>query len=108
MVMTNDTPKKTAKSGSPSRPSALRNGIVSPACPFGGVCGRAKEKRPRASEAPAAIRSGSACASTPIVLTIQPATIQPIVPHTRMPGNCFSGLTIWLNEIALTRASVGL
>ena len=31
-----------------------------------------------------------------------------MVPNTRMPGNCFSGLFIWLKEIAFTSASVGL
>ena len=30
----------------------------------------------------------------------QPATIQPIVPKRRTPGNCFSGLAIWLKAIA--------
>ncbi len=47
----------------------------------------------------------SSMASSPI---IQPATIHPTVPQTRMAGNCFSGLAIWLKEMAFTRARVGL
>ena len=54
------------------------------------------------------MRSGVAVASTPSQPTIRPATIQPIVPNTRIAGNCFSGLAIWLNAIAFTSASVGL
>ena len=70
--------------------------------------GRPKEKTARAMEAAAAIRSGVAVASTPMNPTLRPATIQPMVPKTRTEGNCFSGLAIWLNEIAFTRARVGL
>ena len=75
---------------------------------LGGVCGSAKANRPKTTEATVAIRSGVAVASTPSEPTIRPATIQPIVPKRRTPGNCFSGLAIWLKAIALTSASVGL
>ena len=38
----------------------------------------------------------------------RPATIQPIVPSTRMPGNSFSGSFIWWNDSELVSASVGM
>ncbi len=72
------------------------------------MCGRKKAKRPKTSDAPVAIRIGVAVGSTLSQPTIRPATIQPIVPNRRTAGNCFSGLTIWLNAIAFTSASVGL
>ena len=33
--------------------------------------------------------------------------IQPKVPMTRMPGNCFAGLSIWRSETAFMRGHVG-
>jgi hypothetical protein len=72
------------------------------------VWGRTNAKSPSRAEHTAAMRRGlawSSMASNPI---IQPATIHPTVPQTRMAGNCFSGLAIWLKEMAFTRARVGL
>ena len=38
----------------------------------------------------------------------KPATIQPIVPSTRMPGNSLPGSSIWWNDSELVSASVGM
>ena len=72
------------------------------------MCGSASEKRPSASEPAAAIRSGTAVASRPSVPTVRPATIQPIVPSTRTPGNSLPGSVIWRNDSELLSASVGM
>ncbi len=75
---------------------------------LGGVWGRKKAKTPSSAEQAAAMRSGAAWSSMAISPIIQPATIHPTVPYTRTAGNCFSGLAIWLKEMAFTRARVGL
>ena len=60
----------------------------------GGVCGSASENRPSTTEPAAAIRIGTAVASSPSVPMVSPATIQPIVPSTRTPGNSRPGSVI--------------
>ena len=39
---------------------------------------------------------------------VRPATIQPIVPSTRTPGNSLPGSRIWRNDSELLSASVGM
>ena len=74
----------------------------------GGVWGRAKQNSPSSNDAPAASRIGIAVASSPSVPTSRPATIQPIVPRTRIDGNSRAGSFIWWNESELLSASVGM
>jgi len=61
------------------------------------VCGSAKLYNPSSALAMAVAYSGAAVSSAacPIIglstkLMNSPATIQPMVPKTRMSGNCFS------------------
>jgi hypothetical protein len=54
------------------------------------------------------MRKGPAWSSMARSPIIQPAAIHPMVPKTLMAGNSFSGLAIWLKEMAFTRARVGL
>lgn len=51
---------------------------------------------------------GTAVCSTPNRPTRIPATIHPIVPSTRTPGNCFAGSSMLWNEIEFDSASVGM
>ena len=76
---------------------------------MGGVCGNASENSPSNTDAPAAscigVLSASACNTLP---TMMPATIQPIVPSTRITGKSRAGsFTLW-NEIELVSDSVGM
>ena len=65
--------------------------------PDGGVCGSVKQKSPRTMLAVAAVYSGSGvCSGMPPMifpsnrLMKSPATIHPMVPNTRISGNCCS------------------
>ena len=104
---TNTANDRSFRSWSASRPSTSRTVTFRPS-DLGGVWGSAKEKTPRTAEQTAAILRGVAVASSFKNPTRRPARIQPTVPKTRMAGNCFSGLVIWLKEMAFTRARVGL
>jgi hypothetical protein len=76
---------------------------------FGGVCGSASEKRPRTIDPPAASCIGNASASACKYLpTVTPATIQPIVPSTRISGKSAAGSFTWWNEIEFVSESVGM
>src|SRR6266571_4884315 len=103
---TNTRNVRSRSSCSASSPRALcrLNGV--PAA-LGGVWGRAKEYTPSTSDATAATRNGSAWASACSTLPITiPATIQPIVPSTRMSGkSCAGSSTLW-NEIELDSDNV--
>ncbi|MOA65239.1 hypothetical protein D3C78_1915570 [compost metagenome] len=55
---------------------------------------------------PAEIASRESQANTKLITT--PATIQPMVPHTRMRENSSAGSRICRNATELTRASVGM
>src|ERR1700676_5267298 len=115
MVMTNDTPKKTAKENSRRSPMALRNGTASPAFPGGGVCGSNKLKMPSIHEKTAPRRNGSldiGCPATVGVIAnkrpmIQLAAIQPTVPSTRKPGKSRPPSGTCVKAIELDRARVG-
>src|ERR671936_770700 len=114
MVITNDTPKNTAKDGSRNRPIALTNGRASPGLPDGGVWGRNKLYTPRIADRPAVSRrkpllwktglSGDARTKS----KASPAAIQPSVPRTRMPGKSRAPSGTWLKTMELQRARVGL
>src|SRR3954470_23925331 len=77
----------------------------------GGVFGKVKLKRPIIKETQAARRKVFArvffCSQASQAM-MRPAMIQPTVPHTLIFAKSFSGLSICLNETALTRASVGI
>src|SRR5690606_20633290 len=96
--------------------TAERLGFAVPTFTIGGVFGKVKLNTPKTSEAIPAIKnvcfsnpSFIPCAeSQPKELMASPATIQPIVPQTRIPENDFSGLTSCLNDTELTSASVGM
>src|SRR5690606_12375472 len=83
---------------------------------IGGVFGRTKLNNPRMSEAMLAIRKvflnkpslTPASESQPKKLMANPATIQPIVPQTRMLEKDFSGLSSWRKDTELTSAKVGI
>ena len=93
---------------SASSPNASRTLNGAPAA-FGGVCGSASENRPSTTDAPAASRIGTACASACSTFpTMIPATIQPIVPSTRISGKSRAGSCTWWNEIELVSDSVGM
>src|SRR5436190_9108290 len=91
-----------------------------PLRPRGGVCGKEKLNNPSKPESPAAMKIGAfPCAidsgsslttrSSPNTNpTIQPATIQPQVPNTRIPGNSFSGSVMLAKLIEFVSASVGI
>ena len=75
------------RSCSASSPSASRIENGAPAA-FGGVCGSISENRPITTDAPAASCIGTASASAFSTFpTMMPATIQPMVPSTRMTGS---------------------
>ena len=74
----------------------------------GGVCGSAKQNTPSTIDPAAARRIGIAVASSRSVPMHRPATIQPMVPSTRIGGNSRSGSVIWWNEMELLSASVGM
>src|SRR5581483_1394864 len=87
--MRNDTPKNTANDGSLRRLKALIKGISPEASALGGVCGRKKEYTPRTSDRIAANSIGRLLTSWPGLMKNQsdmPATIQPMVPSTRISG----------------------
>src|SRR6478672_4258959 len=77
----------------------------------GGVLGKEKLNNPRTTDRIADRRNVftnvlfCSQASQPM---INPARIQPMVPHTRMLENSFSGLFICLNDTAFTSARVGM
>ena len=75
---------------------------------IGGVCGSMRQNTPSSTEPAAAICSGRAVASRPRVPMNRPATIQPIVPSTRIGGNSRPGSSMWRNERELLSASVGM
>src|SRR5580704_13098942 len=112
MVMTKDTPKKTAKENSFSKPKALRKGRASPAFPGGGVCGSSKLKIPSMHENIAPRRNGSLDMGCPAgvgvyasrIPMIQLATIQPTVPRTRKPGKSRPPSGTCVKAIELERA----
>jgi hypothetical protein len=93
-----------------SRPMISEKFALVPAL-GGGVCGKVKLNNPNAAETIAVRRNvltsapSFSQASHPM---INPATIHPIVPHTLISENCFSGLAICLNETEFTNASVGI
>ena len=60
--------------------------------PFGGVLGRAKLNNPNNTDTPAAIMNIYVVGSIFNPPMINPATIQPRVPNTRIHGNCFPGI----------------
>src|SRR4051794_14521270 len=115
MVMTKDTAKKTAKEGERSSPTARRAGKASPALPAGGGCGRKKLHSPRTTEKPAASNRGRLVSSGLLSLknkgktlpTMRLATIQPMVPSTRMDGKSRAPLGTWLKVIELDSTRVG-
>ena len=74
----------------------------------GGVCGSAKQKSPSSADAAAATWNCNATASAPSVLMATPATIHPIVPRTRMPGNSLPGSFIWWNDSEFVSDKVGM
>ena len=68
-----------------------------------------KLKIPIATPAPPAIKSGSLVSSAcSTLLTTMPATIHPIVPNTRISGNCFSWLVRLWNASVLVSPIVGM
>src|SRR5215470_12629425 len=79
----------------------------------GGVCGSVRLYKPNTMEPAAAMRIGIAVASTPgierlIALIVNPATIHPSVPSTRIePKSCF-GSVICRYERELVSAIVGM
>ena len=83
-------------------------------CPAlgGGVLGRKKLPAPNKTDTPAATlnvtASDAGLFSQAIHPIISPATIQPIVPHIRMPANSFSALVTCFSVIAFTNARVGI
>src|SRR5216684_3659425 len=103
----NTPPRVSAKA------SACAASDSEPVCrrPRGGVCGNEKLNSPNRAESPAARKTGAfPCAMNAgrdlvksslanMNPTIQPATIQPHVPKTRIPGNCFSGSEIFAKLI---------
>ena len=105
--MTNAAKERSFMRLSASRPSTSRMLSGLPAA-CGGVCGRSNENRPSTTDAPAAMRMGTAVASSASAPTTSPATIQPMVPSTRMRGNSFAVSLMWSNEIELVSASVGM
>src|SRR5689334_1830097 len=115
MQMSIDEIKKIRKSRFFRRLKAS-NPIISPTVTFfpaeaGGVLGRKKENIPKSAEAIEAIINvldnvfSFSQLSQPIT---KPATIQPIVPHTRIQANCFSVSVSWRKETELTSANVGM
>ena len=74
----------------------------------GGVWGSVKQNSPSSAEAAAATWNCSATASAPSVLMATPATIHPIVPSTRTPGNSLPGSFIWWKDSELVSDSVGM
>ncbi len=82
----------------------------------GGVCGRLKLKTPRSKLAAAVVYRGNDVVSgiCPWVNRLNtnpmksPAAIQPIVPNTRMNGNCFSWSWMLWNAREFASPSVGM
>ena len=60
------------------------------------------------TEQMAPIFMGHAVLSTPSLLINMPAAIHASVPITRMAGNSAAGSFIWLKEMVLVSASVGM
>src|SRR3569833_4699757 len=76
---------------------------------FGGVCGSVSAYAAITTDAPAAMRIGVTNASAWRTLpTMIPATVQPIVPSTRMIGKSRVESVTWWNEIELVSDSVGM
>ena len=102
---------------SASNPKTSDTFISVPFAIFGGVLGKVKLNIPKISEAMEASRNVffikpafTLCEEShkKTKLMASPATIQPIVPQTRIGGNCFSVFVIWLNDMEFTKASVGI
>src|SRR4051812_15962414 len=78
--------------------------------PFGGVLGKIKLRNPNTTDATAAILKVNTSCSGPILKTlsiIQPVTIHPIVPNTRIFANSLVVSLICRNATEFTSASVG-
>ena len=105
---TNTANDESLRRCSASRPKASRTEKGAPAA-FGGVCGSARQKRAITAEAPAASCIGIASASALRYLpTTMPATIQPMVPSTRMMGKSFAGFLTWWKATEFVSDSVGM
>src|SRR5690606_13413216 len=88
---------------SASRPSISVNFTFSPLL-LGGVLGNVKLNKPKNADAidtikkvylniPSSLATGASHAKTRLIT--RPAMIQPNVPKTLIPENCFSGSVIW-------------
>src|SRR6476619_8569023 len=121
MQISTDETKNTRQFRSRSSFNASRHNAARSENPFlitvGGVAGKVRLKMASSSDITAPIRNvlrsappaTASCESQwNTKLITSPATIQPIVPHTRTNENCREGSASWRNEIELTRASVGM
>ena len=102
--MANARSRRSRRASSPSTSRA----VIRVAVFAGGVCGSTRQKTPSTIDAAAAICIGRAVSSSWRKPTARPATIQPMVPSTRMAGNCRPGFDICRNEIEFVSASVGM
>src|SRR5262245_12687571 len=87
--MRKEAPRNTATGGSLKSFSASRKGGSPEAFGLGGVFGRKNENTPRASDKAAARSRGRLLTCSPGLMNSRsdrPATIQPIVPSTRIDG----------------------
>src|SRR5450755_320798 len=112
MEIKNEPSTKTANDQSFTISSAPRPSeptIDWPACArLGGVWGSAKLNSASTAWADAAISIGVDVDSTYRAPTNNPATIQPIVPHTRTFENSCAGFAKWWSEIELVSDNVGM
>src|SRR5205085_9160486 len=75
---------------------------------FGGVLGKIKLNNPNPADAIAAIINVELVFSIPSLEISTTDTIQPMVPNTRIHGNCFPGSFICENATLLDSAIVGM
>src|ERR1700693_1005714 len=81
--------------------------VAGPAA-FGGVCGKYRQKMDRTADRTAATKNWW-LVTPPMTKPInQPDTIQPHVPHTRIPGKSRFESAIFAKLIEFVRARVGM